>query len=169
MARKQKAAEQVKRIAWELHAKDIRRFSALQQYYLRVLGVTYPEAELRQQWDSTSDGRLGKQRDFPGYATVMAGMKKFTDIPVPALVIFGIPHGQGNSVENSTDPKVCETAKAYSAALTALTESQAKAFENAVPTAVWFGCVVRIITSFCRTKRTCYVKCGPFSVACGSG
>ena len=68
--------------------------------------------------------------------------------------------------ENSTDPKVCETAKAYSAALT---ESQAKAFENAVPTAVWFGCVVRIITSFCRTKRTCYVKCGPFSVACGSG
>ena len=48
---------------------------------------------------------------------------------------FGIPHGQGNWVDNSTDPKVCEAAKAYSAALTALTESQAKAFENAVPTA----------------------------------
>ncbi len=114
---------------------DLASFSALQQYYLRVLGFTYPEAELRQQWDSTSDGRLGKQRDFPGYATLMAGMKKFTDIPVPALVIFGIPHGQGNWVDNSTDPKVREAAKAYSVALTVLTESQAKAFEEGVPTA----------------------------------
>jgi non-heme chloroperoxidase len=114
---------------------DLASVSALQQYYLRVLGFTYPEAELRQQWDSTSDGRLGKQRDFPGYATLMAGMKKFTDIPVPALVVFGIPHGQGNWVDNSTDPKVCEAAKAYSAVLTALTERQAKAFESGVPTA----------------------------------
>jgi non-heme chloroperoxidase len=65
----------------------------------------------------------------------MAGMKKFTDIPVPALVIFGIPHGQGSWVDKSTDPKVSEAAKAYSAALTALTESQAKAFEDSVPTA----------------------------------
>lgn len=114
---------------------DLASFSALQQYYLRVLGFTYPEAELRQQWDSTSGGRLGKQRDFPGYATLMAGMKKFTDIPVPALMIFGIPHGQGNWVDNSTDPKVREAAKAYSVALTVLTESQAKAFEGGVPTA----------------------------------
>ena len=114
---------------------DLASFRALQQYYLRVLGFTYPEAELRQQWDSTSDGRLGKQRDFPGYATLMAGMKKFTVIPVPALVIFGIPHGLGNWVDNSTDPKVREAAKAYSAALTVLTESQAKAFEGGVPIA----------------------------------
>ena len=114
---------------------DLASFSALQQYYLRVLGFTYPEAELRQQWDSTSDGRLGKQRDFPGYATLMAGMKKFADIPVPALVIFGIPHSQGNWVDNSTDSKVREAAKAYSEALTALTERQAKAFEAGVPIA----------------------------------
>jgi hypothetical protein len=65
----------------------------------------------------------------------MAGMKKFTVIPVPALVIFGIPHGLGNWVDNSTDPKVREAAKAYSAALTVLTESQAKAFEGGVPIA----------------------------------
>jgi pimeloyl-ACP methyl ester carboxylesterase len=114
---------------------DLAGFSALQQYYLRVLGFTYPEAELRQQWDSTSDGRLGKQRDFPGYATLMGGIKKFSDIPVPALVIFGIPHGQGNWVDNSTDAKVRVAAKAYSVALTVLTESQAKAFEEGVPIA----------------------------------
>ena len=114
---------------------DLASFSALQQYYLRVLGFTYPEAELRQQWNSISNGRVGKQHDFPGYSTIMRGMKKYTDIPVPALVIFGVPHGQGNWIDNSTDAKVCDTAKAYSAALAALTESQAKAFENAVPTA----------------------------------
>jgi non-heme chloroperoxidase len=114
---------------------DLAGFSALQQYYLRVLGFTYPAAELRQQRDSTPDGRVGKQRDFPGYATIMSGMKKYTDIPVPALVIFGIPHGQGSWVDNSTDPKVSAAAKAYSTTLTALTESQAKAFENGVPTA----------------------------------
>lgn len=114
---------------------DLASFGALQQYYLRVLGFTYPEAELRQQWDTTSDGRLGKQRDFPGYATLMSGMKKYTGIPVPALVIFGIPHSQGSWVDNSTDSKVCDAAKAYSVALTALAERQARAIEAGVPTA----------------------------------
>jgi hypothetical protein len=38
-------------------------------------------------------------------------------------------------VDSSTDPKVCEAAKAYSAALTPLTESQEKALEDGVPTA----------------------------------
>ncbi len=88
---------------------DLASFAALQQYYLRVLGFTYPEDELRQQWT--------------------------TKIPVPALVIFAIPHGQGTWVDDSTDPKVREAAKAYTAALTPLTETQANAIENGVPTA----------------------------------
>jgi len=114
---------------------DLASFRALQQYYLRVLGFTYPEGELRQQWNSSPDGKVAKQRDFPGYATIMSGMKKYTDIPVPALAIFAIPHGQGKWVDNSTDRKVREAAKAYSAALTPLTESQVKAFESGVPAA----------------------------------
>jgi hypothetical protein len=40
-----------------------------------------------------------------GCAAIMAGTKKFPDIPVPALVIFGIPHSQGIWVGNSTDPQ----------------------------------------------------------------
>lgn len=91
--------------------------------------------ELRQQWTSTPDGRVGKHRDFPGYATIMSGMKKYTEIPVPALVIFAIPHGQGKWVESNTDPKLREAAKAYTVALTPLTENQAKEFESNVPTA----------------------------------
>lgn len=120
---------------------DLASFSALQKYYVRVLGFTYPEGELRQHWSATSEGRVGKRRDadFPGNATLFAvlttAMKKYTDIPVASVVIFGNIHGQGTWVDNSTDAKVREAAKAYSEALAALTERQAKAFENGVPSA----------------------------------
>ena len=114
---------------------DLASFRALQKYYMRVLGFTYPEAELRQEWDCTPEGRVGKQREFPGSAALLAGMKKYTAIPVPALVIFASPHGQGSWVENNTDPEVRAAARAYSAALDVLTERQAKAFEKGVPTA----------------------------------
>jgi len=110
-------------------------FAALQQACMRGLGFTYPEGELRQQFTTTSDGRVGKQRDFPGEAVMLEGMKKYADIPVPALVIFAIPHAQAKWVNDSTDPKVREAAKAYSAAELALTTRQAKVLEDGVPTA----------------------------------
>ena len=67
--------------------------------------------------------------------TIMTGMKRYTDIPVPALVIFAIPHVQENWINKSTDPAVREAARAYFTTLDALTERQAKAFESGVPTA----------------------------------
>ena len=110
-------------------------FSALQQACLRALGFTYPEAELRQQYATTPDGRVGKQRDFPGDAMMLQGMKKYTDIPVPALAIFAIPHALGKWVTDSTDPKVREAAKAFSEAEAVLTTRQAKVFEDGVSSA----------------------------------
>jgi pimeloyl-ACP methyl ester carboxylesterase len=112
---------------------DLASFKALQACYFRCDGFTIPEAEYRQGWDSTPDGRVGKRHSFPD--AIMKGMKKYTDITVPALVIFAIPHDQGPWVNNSTDPKVREAAKAYSAADVILTERQAKAFESGVPSA----------------------------------
>ena len=114
---------------------DLASFQALQKYNLGVLGFTFPLGELRQQWNSTPDGRVGKQRDFPGYATLMSGMKKYTEIPIPALVIFADPHGQGTWVDQNADAKVRDAAKAYSAALSVVTERQIKAFASGVPTA----------------------------------
>jgi non-heme chloroperoxidase len=110
-------------------------FAALQQACLHALGFTYPEGELRQQYSTTPEGRVGKQRDFPGEAVMLEGMKKYADIPVPALVIFAIPHAQAKWVNGSTDPKVREAAKAFSAAEVLLTTRQAKVFEDGVPTA----------------------------------
>jgi len=110
-------------------------FSALQQACMQGLGFTYPEGELRQQFTTTSDGRVGKERDFPGQAVMLQGMKKYADIPVPALVIFAIPRAQAKWMDESTDPKVHQAAKAFSAAELALQTRQAKAFEDGVPTA----------------------------------
>jgi len=119
-------------------ASDLASFSALQKWDAQVYGFRIPEAEFRQTWDSTSDGRAGKARDSPGsqtLMTIMTGMKRYTDIPVPALVIFAIPHVQENWINKSTDPAVREAARAYFTTLDALTERQAKAFESGVPTA----------------------------------
>jgi pimeloyl-ACP methyl ester carboxylesterase len=110
-------------------------FAAFQQASTRALGFTYPEAELRQQFTATPDGRVGKQRDFPGGAVLLQGMKKYANIPVPALAIFAIPHAQPKWMTYSADPKVREAAKASLAVVDALTTRQAKAFEEGVPMA----------------------------------
>ena len=110
-------------------------FAAFQQASLHALGFTYPEGELRQQYATSPDGRVGKQRDFPGGAMMLEGMKKYDNIPVPALVIFASPHAQAKWISESTDPKVREAGEASSAALQALTTRQAKAVEDGVPTA----------------------------------
>ncbi len=116
-------------------ATSLASFAALQQACLHALGFTYPEGELRQQYSTTPEGRVGKQREFPGDAVMRQGMKKYANIPVPALVIFAIPHSLAKWVNDSTDPKVREAAKAFSAADLVLTTRQAKAFEDGVPTA----------------------------------
>jgi pimeloyl-ACP methyl ester carboxylesterase len=117
---------------------DLASFGALQKYYERVNGFRFPEAELRAQRASTPDGRVGKQLDLPGYALfmpLMTGGKKYTAIPVPALIIFSNPHSQGAWVDNNTDPSVQVAAKAYSNALEVLTEKQEKAVKDGLPMA----------------------------------
>lgn len=110
-------------------------FAAFQQACHRALGFTYPEGELRQQYAVTPEGRVGKQRDFPGDAVTLQGMKKYADISVPALAIFAMPHAQAKWVNDSTDAKVHEAAKAFSAADLVLTTRQAEVFEDGVPSA----------------------------------
>jgi non-heme chloroperoxidase len=114
---------------------DLASFSALQKYYLRGLGFTYAEGELRQRWTTRANGKVGEERNFPGGSTLLAGMKKYTSIPVPVLAIFAIPHDQGKWVETSADAKVREAAKAVTAAEVAMTKRQADAFQRGVPTA----------------------------------
>ena len=116
---------------------DLASFSALQKWDAEVYGVRRPEAEFRQTWDSTSDGRPVKERDFPGLQMLMSivmGNKQYPDILVPALVLFAIPHIQENWSSKSTNPAVREAARAYFTAIDVLAEKQAKGVEG-VPTA----------------------------------
>ena len=117
---------------------DLKNFSALQKWDAEGYGFRLPESEFHQTWDSTSDGRVGKPRDFPGseiFMALMNGTKKYTRIPVPALAIFAIPHIRETWMTKSTDPAVRSAADRYFANLDVIAEKQAKAFEDGVPTA----------------------------------
>lgn len=113
---------------------DLISFTFLQAWFTHINGITPPEAEFRQGWNSTSEGRVGKRRNAP-MLLIMSGMKKYTNIPVPALVIFAVPHAQGPWFKNHPDPAVREAAKATSAEEVVFVEKQATAFEKGVPTA----------------------------------
>jgi non-heme chloroperoxidase len=113
-------------------------FSALQSWFTRTDGFQIPEAEWRQRWDSTLDGRVTKPRNFPGSQSlmmIMSDAKKFEDLPVPALVIFALPHVAEAYITNSTDPSVPEMANVYFTTVDSLTERQASSFETGVPRA----------------------------------
>ena len=115
--------------------RELASFGSLRDYNMRVLGFSFPDAELRQQRTTGPDGRVGGRREFPGSQTMLAGMKKYVDIGVPSLWIYALPHSLGMWIDHVTDPKVRERARAYDRALTALTERQAKSVETGLPSA----------------------------------
>jgi non-heme chloroperoxidase len=117
---------------------DLASFSSLQKWDAEVFGFPRPEAELRQTWDADSSGRPRKARNFPGaqaFAAIMTSDRAYTRIPVPALVIFALPHVPESWMDKSADPTTREAARLYYAGIDAATERQAKALEEGVPTA----------------------------------
>jgi non-heme chloroperoxidase len=119
-------------------ASDLASFQSLQKWEAEVHGIRKPEAELRQTWDSSADGRPTKPRDSPGapmFMSIMNSGTRYATIPVPALVIFALPHRQERWIDKSPDPAVRPAAQAYFAAIDAATERQAKALEAGVPSA----------------------------------
>jgi pimeloyl-ACP methyl ester carboxylesterase len=107
---------------------DLATFDALRQYYLRVLGFTYPESELRQKRSATPEGRVGPMRPFPGGRFLTAGMKQYVQIRPPSLFLVS-SQSPGRWAEASTDPVI----KAQIAGLSAFKDRQAKAIEDGLP------------------------------------
>ncbi|PWU12459.1 MAG: hypothetical protein C5B51_00590 [Terriglobia bacterium] len=117
-------------------ASDLTSFSALQNWDVQVYGFRMPESEFHETWNSTSEGRVIKQRDFPGsqsFMTIMTSARKYTNLQVPALAIFAIPHVPETWMTRSTDTAIRVAADAYFAKLDVLAEKQAKAFQDGVP------------------------------------
>jgi non-heme chloroperoxidase len=109
-------------------------FGSLQRWDAEAYGFRMPEAELRQTWDETSDGRPAKERRSPGspmFNAIMTSTKRYAAITIPTLAIFALPHL--HSVHERTDPAVREAVRTYFMAIDALTERQAKTFEEGVP------------------------------------
>jgi pimeloyl-ACP methyl ester carboxylesterase len=113
-------------------ADDLTTFAAFHSWVLRVRGLNYPEAELRQTFESTADGGVAfnRLRFQPSVgAAITAGSQKYTDIRVPVLAIYAAPHDLGPYANGN--PKLAT----YEASDLANTDAQAKAFEQGVPSA----------------------------------
>lgn len=109
---------------------DLATFDAFRQYYSRVLGFTYPEAELRQKHSTTPEGGVGPLRSSPGGPVLLEGAKQYFDIQSPALFIVS-SQSPGQWAEISNDPMI----KAQIDGLNSLLEKQAEAIVAALPNA----------------------------------
>lgn len=120
----------------EPSAADLASFTAYQAWFKRIIGIEPPEAELRQMMESAPDGSVGRSRAPSSIPqAVQSGMKKYSDIRVPVLAIYAIPHDLGPWLKNNEDPAVRAEAEAFSAREQTWTEKQAKALEDGVPSA----------------------------------
>jgi pimeloyl-ACP methyl ester carboxylesterase len=108
---------------------DTVSFDAIRAWYLRNNGTSLPEAEFRATATALPDGRPGPPRESPANAGIIAGLRKYSKIPTPALAIFASPHDLGPWMAQVTDPKVHEALEQTDA----LVARQAKAFEDGVP------------------------------------
>ena len=111
-------------------AADLAPFDALRQYYTRVLGFTYPEAELRHKHLVTAQGGVGADRVVPGGPSLLITITKFVEIRTPALFLASAQN-PGRWADGSADPKVRQQV----AGLQAVLGRQAKAIEEGVPSA----------------------------------
>jgi len=66
---------------------------------------------------------------------LITGGRKYTRIPIPCFFIFVNPHSLGTWVDSNLDTSVRSSAKAYTDALTILTERQERAVEHGLPIA----------------------------------
>jgi non-heme chloroperoxidase len=112
-------------------AEDRKSFEAWRSWQKRVYGNASPEGELRQQREVMPDGSVGEFRTNPEVLrAIIAGGQKYTNIRVPVLAIFAIPHDPGLFAKK--DAVALSTFEASDAAST---EAQAKAIETGVRSA----------------------------------
>jgi len=112
-------------------AADLVSFQAYTAWIKRMYGLPDPEAELRQEFESNPDGSVGKPTTPPTVLeAIHAGERKYANIPVPILDIYAAPHDL--SLFYQDDPSGLAAAEVKDAASG---DTQAKAFQNGVPSA----------------------------------
>jgi non-heme chloroperoxidase len=75
---------------------DLASVAAVQSWGKATYGYTVPEAEIREQFEITPTGGVGKPRDKRAESlAIIGGEQKYTDIRVPILAIFAVGHSLG--------------------------------------------------------------------------
>jgi non-heme chloroperoxidase len=108
--------------------KDIAAYRAWSQH---SRGYAPPESEIRQSRVIGADGSVGPIRTPASVGeAILAGRQRFSELKVPALAIFAIPHDLGPWAKD--DPGQAQAIEAFRQSDEAQTERQAKAFEVGV-------------------------------------
>jgi non-heme chloroperoxidase len=111
---------------------DLTNFSTFRAWRTRSQGVELPEAELRQILETTPDGHITHPHTQPATSqAIRAGAQKFTDIRVPILAIYAIPHNFGVAFGKLTDRERSEIETDETTTLGAI----AQAFQSGLPSA----------------------------------
>ncbi len=110
---------------------DLSSFSAYRSWNARTFGAEGPEAELRQIYESNSDGSVGRHRDKVRISSaILAGEEKYTEIKAPVLAIFANPKSPGPYAFNAAAERA-----ASEASETQMIDAMAKALQAGVPSA----------------------------------
>jgi pimeloyl-ACP methyl ester carboxylesterase len=110
---------------------DLASFAAMQKFVTKQLGGSLPEAELRQTFNQTNDGKVGDQKS-PSfvYDAILNGEQKYGAVKAPILDIEAVPKNTG-SQPNANRAKLA----AAQAVHTAQTLTQIKALRAGNPEA----------------------------------
>jgi non-heme chloroperoxidase len=118
--------------------KDLANFETLQNWDAETYGFRRPVSEFRQTWDSTAQGQPTRPRQFPGFEIfqpLLSNPGSNVIIPLPALVIFAVPHKREKWTTGSADSTIRNQSEVYFSRIDDLTKKQADVFEATVPSA----------------------------------
>jgi len=111
---------------------DLTNFTTFRAWLTRSQGVEVPEAELRQSLETGPDGHITHRHTQPGIPpAILAGEQKFTDIRVPILAIYAIPHRFGAAFDKLTEAQRSQIEADETATLGAI----ANTFQSGLPSA----------------------------------
>jgi pimeloyl-ACP methyl ester carboxylesterase len=114
--------------------RDLRSFESLHSWLLRIYGFAAPEAELRQGYEVTHNGQVGKERiSAMANQSIIAGVKKpdYANIRAPALALYATPRSIQDILPpgvRTDDPVAMDRYRL----ITAWMESNQRSFKSAV-------------------------------------
>jgi pimeloyl-ACP methyl ester carboxylesterase len=112
-------------------AADRTSYQTFISWQKRAQGFSMPEGELRQIYVTTPQGHVGDLRTKATIGqAIVAGEQKYTDITVPVLAVFALPHALSPMANNEVAARVDAEARDM-----ATTGARLKAFESRVPSA----------------------------------